>query len=112
MSAICRIDEIADRSGRGFTVTLDGAETDIMVVRLGRTIRAFVNSCPHLGMNLDWQPDAFLDFERRYILCGVHGALFRIGDGVCFQGPCIGRALTPVPIEIRDGAVFLTAGSS
>lgn len=107
MSAICRVDEIADRSGRGFTVTIDGAETAIVVVRMGSAVRAFVNLCPHLGMNLDWQPDAFFDFERRHILCGMHGALFRIGDGVCVYGPCIGRALTPVAIEVRDGEVRL-----
>jgi len=107
VSALCRVDEIADRSGRGFTVTLDGVETDIMVVRVGGAVRAFVNSCPHLGMNLDWQPDAFFDFERRHILCGVHGALFRVGDGVCIYGPCTGRALTPVPVEVRDGEVRL-----
>lgn len=109
MSAICRVDELADRSGRGFTVTLDGKATAIMVVRLGSTIRAYVNSCPHLGLNLDWQPDYFFDFERRHILCGVHGALFRVADGACVYGPCVGQALTRVPIEVRDGEVLLAA---
>ena len=107
MSAICRVDDIADRSGRGFTVTREGVETDIMIVRLGRIVRAYVNVCPHLGLNLDWQPDYFFDFERRYILCGVHGALFRVADGVCVHGPCIGRSLESVPIEVRDGEVRL-----
>jgi nitrite reductase/ring-hydroxylating ferredoxin subunit len=107
VSPICRVDDIADRSGRSFTVTLAGAETAIMVVRLGRTIRAYVNCCPHLAMNLDWQPDHFFDFERRHILCGMHGALFRVADGVCVYGPCVGRALTAVAIEVRDGEVRL-----
>lgn len=107
MSVICRVDDIADRSGRGYTVTRDGIETDIMIVRLGRIIRAYVNVCPHLGVNLDWQPDYFFDFERRHILCGVHGALFRVADGVCVHGPCLGRSLEAVPIEVCDGEVRL-----
>jgi nitrite reductase/ring-hydroxylating ferredoxin subunit len=107
VSAICSVDEIADKSGRGFTVMVDGAETAILVVRLGQTIRAYVNRCPHLELNLDWQPDHFFDFERKHILCGMHGALFRVGDGVCIYGPCLGRALARVPIEIVDGEIRL-----
>jgi nitrite reductase/ring-hydroxylating ferredoxin subunit len=107
VSPLCRVEDIADRSGRGFTVRLAGAETAIMVVRLGDTLRAYVNSCPHLGMNLDWQPDLFFDFERRHLLCGAHGARFRVADGVCIDGPCLGRALTPVAIEVRDGEIRL-----
>jgi nitrite reductase/ring-hydroxylating ferredoxin subunit len=109
VSLICRVDELADRSGRGFTVTLAGAETAIIVVRLGATIRAYVNRCPHLAMNLDWQPDHFFDFERKHILCGMHGALFRVADGACVYGPCVGHALTPVAIEVQDGEIRLAA---
>jgi nitrite reductase/ring-hydroxylating ferredoxin subunit len=90
-------------------VTLDGAARAIMIVRTGRTVRAYVNECPHLGVNLDWEPDLFLDFERRHILCGKHGALFRIGDGVCVYGPCLGSALEAVPITVTDGAISLGA---
>jgi nitrite reductase/ring-hydroxylating ferredoxin subunit len=107
VSAICRVDDLADKTGRGFTVMVDGAETAILVVRLGSAIRAYVNRCPHLELNLDWQPDHFFDFERKHILCGMHGALFRVGDGVCIYGPCLGRALTRVPIEVVDGDVRL-----
>ena len=107
MRVICRVDDVPDRSGRGYTVMRGDTETDIVVVRLGRTIRAYVNVCPHLGLNLDWQPDAFFDFERRHILCGMHGALFRVADGQCVYGPCLGHALEPVAIELRDGEVHL-----
>lgn len=106
-TTICRLDDIPDRSGRGFTVTLDGEQRAIVVVRTGRSVRAYVNECPHLGLNLDWAPDAFLDFEKRYILCGKHGALFRIGDGVCIDGPCYGQALEAVAVTVRDGEVSL-----
>ena len=109
MTALCRLDDIPDRSGRGFTVTLDGEARAIVVVRVGKTAYAYVNACPHLGLNLDWEPDHFIDFEKRHILCGKHGALFRIGDGACVYGPCLGQSLEPVAITVTDGAVSLAA---
>ena len=36
-----------------------------------------------------------------------HGALFEKRTGYCVAGPCAGRALTPVALEIRDGYVVL-----
>ena len=100
---LCRLDELADPGGRGFAV--DGAE--IFLVRRGRLVAAFVNSCPHTGGPLDWVPDQFLDHERRHILCATHGALFRLEDGRCLTGPCAGDRLTPVAIEVIDGVVRL-----
>jgi nitrite reductase/ring-hydroxylating ferredoxin subunit len=107
LTVICRVDDIAERSGRSYVIARDGKDVPIMIVRVGETVHAFVNSCPHLGVNLDWQPDHFMDFERRYILCGMHGALFRIGDGLCIEGPCRGRKLEAVAIDVQDGAVTL-----
>jgi nitrite reductase/ring-hydroxylating ferredoxin subunit len=109
VTAICRVEDIPDRTGRGFTVTLDGEQRAILIVRTGRTVRAYVNECPHLGLNLDWEPDHFIDFEKRHILCGKHGALFRIDDGACVYGPCLGQSLEPVPLTVTDGAISLAA---
>lgn len=68
---------------------------------------AFVNDCPHARSPLDWKPGEFLDFERRYILCTTHGAKFRIRDGMCVHGPCLGQPLTPVPLAVCDGRVYV-----
>ena len=35
------------------------------------------------------------------ILCATHGALFRIEDGHCLSGPCVGESLTPLPVSIE-----------
>jgi nitrite reductase/ring-hydroxylating ferredoxin subunit len=40
-------------------------------------------------------------------MCSSHGALFRISDGECVLGPCLGEKLMPLLIEVRDGDVFL-----
>ena len=49
----------------------------------------------------------FLSFERKHILCATHGALFRIDDGHCFQGPCVGKSLIPVAIKIEGENIVL-----
>ena len=43
----------------------------------------------------------------RYLHCDGHGALFRVEDGVCVDGPCVGERLAPVPVRVADGMVCL-----
>ena len=109
MTLLCRVEELTGGSGKGFTVEIDGEATEILVVAVAGEVRAYVNACPHLGINLDWQPDRFLDRDREHIICSTHGALFRVADGYCFAGPCRGEHLDPVAIAIEDGAVRLRA---
>lgn len=68
---------------------------------------AYVNDCPHANTPLDWQPGQFLSADRQFILCATHGARFRIRDGYCIHGPCIGASLIAVPIALRDGSVVI-----
>lgn len=106
---VCRLDEIPDGGGRGFTVeTMRGAR-DIFIVRRGDALFAYENSCPHVGTPLDWVPDRFLSEDGSHIVCATHGAQFRIEDGMCFSGPCHGVPLTRAAVEVRDGAIMLTA---
>ena len=107
--ALCAVDDIPDGGGTG--LTLDGADgpLDIFVVRKGAAVRAYVNSCPHVGTPLDWVPDQFMDPSGGYIMCATHGALFQIEDGCCLAGPCQGGRLKTVPIAVRDGAIHLAA---
>lgn len=63
---------------------------------------AYRNSCPHTGAPLNWQPNNFLNFEGDLIQCALHGALFRIEDGVCLHGPCLGRQLERVALPQNE----------
>jgi nitrite reductase/ring-hydroxylating ferredoxin subunit len=105
--ALCALAEIADPGSRGFELGEGAARRSIFLVRRGEVLRAYVNSCPHTGGPLDWVEDQFLDLDRRLILCATHGALFRLADGHCLAGPCAGKALTPVAIEVVEGVVRL-----
>lgn len=108
---LCRLDEIEDGATRGFA-GVDGIEAPagLFVLREGDGVRAYLNSCPHLGTPLNWQPDVFLTEDKAYIQCSTHGALFEIGDGECISGPCYGEFLEPVPARVVDGAVVVTVG--
>lgn len=70
-------------------------------------LRAYVNSCPHLGLPLNLNGDVFFDEAGRHLLCSMHGALFRPGDGACIAGPCQGDALKALAVEADGGDVWL-----
>ena len=53
-------------------------------------------------------PGRFLTREGDFILCSSHGALFRLGDGLCVAGPCAGRSLKPWPVRV-DGDTVVTS---
>ncbi|MGE0094053.1 MAG: Rieske (2Fe-2S) protein [Alphaproteobacteria bacterium] len=107
---ICRLDEIPDGGGRGFTVETARGARDIFIIRRGDAVFAYENSCPHVGTPLDWVPDQFLAADRSHIVCATHGAQFRIEDGLCFSGPCHGEALHPVKLEIAEGIIRISFG--
>ncbi len=104
---LCRLDEIADPGSRGFEVEIEGRPQPIFVVRKEGRVRGYVNRCPHIGAELNWQPDAFLDDEGRLIQCSVHMALFEIEDGHCVAGPCKGDHLEPLDVRVESDHVVL-----
>ncbi len=81
----------------------------LFILRFENEVRVYRNRCPHLGSPLNWTPDRFLDREREHIVCATHGAVFRIGDGMCISGPCEGDALEPVEAVVRDGIVYVAS---
>lgn len=78
------------------------------VVRAGESVYAYQNFCAHAGHRLNWKPDCFLTKDNQAIICASHGALYTIESGACFAGPCTGKALRAVDIEVRDGIVYVT----
>mgnify|MGYP000067792789 FL=1 len=108
---LCRLEEIEDGEGRGFEIG-EGAEAlSLFVVREGEAAYAYVNACPHLGTPLDWggfdgAGGRFVSADSGHILCATHGAEFRVEDGHCLSGPCLGQGLQRAEIS-RDGGGLL-----
>ncbi|MEM9402741.1 MAG: Rieske 2Fe-2S domain-containing protein [Pseudomonadota bacterium] len=78
------------------------------VVRRGDAIYAYQNFCMHAGHPLNWGPNRFLTPDKDAIICASHGAMFEIDSGLCFAGPCTGKSLRPVAVEVTDGEVRVT----
>jgi nitrite reductase/ring-hydroxylating ferredoxin subunit len=79
------------------------------VVRRGERVFGYVDSCPHAGWPLAMAGDRYLTRDKSLILCGGHGALFRIEDGFCTAGPCADQSLDPWPVEVGPDGVVRTA---
>ena len=107
---LCRLEEIADGEARGFPAP-PGGFTGLFVIRRGPRALAYVNSCPHIGLPLEPVPDRFLDRKREMIVCAAHGARFRIEDGECVSGPCIGEQLEAIDVQIVDGQIRVPANA-
>ena len=103
---LCRLADIPDGGSAGFD--LPAAEGDqplqVMAIRQGLKVFCYVNVCPHWGAPLDITPGRFLDRGGHHILCSTHGALFRIDDGRCFRGPCLGAKLVALDCRLDDAA--------
>jgi len=67
---------------------------------------AYLNRCVHVPTELDWQPGEFLDGDKRWIICSIHGATYEPSDGRCVGGPCGRGRLTALRVEERDGQVY------
>ena len=101
---LCALQDIPDPGGRGFRIP---GYAPFFVLRHGASLVAYENNCPHQGTPLDWKPDSFLSYDRSMILCATHGAVFRITDGHCLAGPCVGQSLAPVAVRLRKGRIVL-----
>jgi naringenin degradation protein FdeD len=106
---VCRLAELEAHGCRGFTIGVGAGEWPLrgFVVRAGAQLRGYVNSCPHAGHPLDLRPQQFLTADGTLILCSSHGALFEKATGYCVAGPCVGRSLTSVPLQVKCGFVLL-----
>jgi nitrite reductase/ring-hydroxylating ferredoxin subunit len=108
---LCTLSELAITGCREFR--LGGGDWPLrgFVVRAGSEVRAYVNRCPHQLFRMNFLPDDLLTADRRYILCEMHDALFEKDSGLCIAGPCLGRSLWALPIEIDAERVLLAPGT-
>ena len=104
---LCQLDEIAEPGAKPFYFREGEALFLGFVVRQDGRVLGYVDHCPHTGLPLAGITGRYLTREQDMLLCGVHGALFRIADGECLAGPCAGQRLTPWPVEVREAAVYV-----
>ena len=100
----------ADLQERGkavvFDVLLWRRPERAFALRFDGRVVAYMNRCAHVPTELDWQPGEFLDLDRRWIICSIHGATYEPSTGECIYGPCRGGRLMPLEVAERDGQVY------
>jgi nitrite reductase/ring-hydroxylating ferredoxin subunit len=104
---VCALADLAETGARGVTLGRGREAMDLVIIETGDGIRAYRNRCPHLGVPLEVTPHRFLDETGRHIVCTTHGARFRVVDGYCVVGPCLGETLERVSVRVEDGLVWL-----
>ncbi len=107
---VCRLSDLDAYGARAFTIGGGDWPLRGFVVRAGADVRGYVNRCPHAGHPLNLLPNRFLTPDQALVLCSSHGALFEKQTGYCVAGPCAGRSLRPVPLEVQAGFVLLADG--
>jgi len=96
-------------SGKGmrFAVEHEGEEAAAFVVRFNGQVHAYLNRCAHVPVELDWMEGEFFDDSGVYLICSTHGAIYAPENGVCLGGPCSGKSLIKLPVEEREGKIYL-----
>lgn len=105
---LCALDDIEVPGAKGFTFGEGRNRFDMFVVRTETDCVAYINACPHAFTTLETFPDRFLTRAKDQILCTTHGALFDLANGFCTSGPCAGKSLVPLAIEISNDTIRLT----
>ena len=94
---LCRWQDLDDGSSRGFAdVSAEDGGHGVFLVRQGDKVYGYRNRCPHTGAPLEWQTDQFLDFDRSFIQCALHGA----------DLPCAGEKDQYVAIARSEGRAY------
>ena len=104
---LCKLSDLEHTGSKGVTIEHMGAPTPMFVVKKDESVFAYLNNCPHAGAPLEWKEDVFLNDEGEYIVCGMHGALFEIENGLCVDGPCFNDSLTPVAVSVVGDEIHL-----
>lgn len=104
---LCASSDLAER-GRAhvWDVLQWGQPARAFVLRYEGRLVAYLNRCSHVPTEMDWQPGEFLDMDRRWILCSIHGAMYEPADGRCAGGPCGRGRLTALTVEEVGGEVY------
>jgi nitrite reductase/ring-hydroxylating ferredoxin subunit len=104
-TALLALEDIPEGEGRERRFGAGHTALAVVVVRKDGQVHGYVNACPHQWVALNDQPDRFTTFDHEWIVCATHGAVFRYEDGFCEDGPCAGKSLEAVPVQVVDGVV-------
>jgi len=81
---LCASEQLLDRGqALVFDVLQYGQPMRAFALRYDGQVVAYLNRCVHVPTEMDWQPGEFLDMDKRWILCSIHGASYEPANGRC-----------------------------
>ena len=89
------------------TVVRHPAGYEVILYRRDAIVHAYRNSCPHVGVGLDYGDGRCLADDGATLYCTLHGATFEADTGACTGGPCYGKGLDRVAVRVVDGDVVV-----
>ena len=104
---LCAADQLVERgTALVFDVLHYREPARAFALRFDGQVVAYLNRCLHVPTEMDWQPGEFLDSQREFIICSIHGAAYEPQSGRCVGGPCGRGKLTRLQVVERDGQVY------
>jgi nitrite reductase/ring-hydroxylating ferredoxin subunit len=104
---LCGSEQLAER---GDAVVFDVLQyrqpARAFALRIDGRVVAYLNRCAHVPAEMDWLPGQFLDADRAFILCSIHGATYEPVGGRCVAGPCGRGRLVAIEVEESGGQVY------
>lgn len=91
-----------EQIARGRFVRLGPLFGGVVVGRVSGAWRAYRNECKHRALPLDLGGNSPMSDDGNRLLCHQHGALYRLDDGLCVVGPCVGERLQALTVR-EDG---------
>ncbi len=108
---VCREEEMREGVVRTARLGHDDDGLPIMAMLLrdeSGAIVAYRNLCRHLPVPLDGGTGELLSEDGMHLVCGTHGATYRLHDGYCVDGPCEGMALQQLYVREAGGDIFVS----
>jgi nitrite reductase/ring-hydroxylating ferredoxin subunit len=104
---VCAASDVVDGKAKVVAVSRGGPAIELIVVREGATVCAYINECAHNSVPLNLLDDYGVESRAYQMHCDHHYAAFRFSDGYCTVGPCEGESLTRVPVRVQAGRVVV-----
>jgi nitrite reductase/ring-hydroxylating ferredoxin subunit len=104
---LCKLAEIPDLGAKEVFFGEGWDSFRIVLLRSGDEVHAYRNRCAHVHIPLNYETDEFHVMDGDVIMCAHHGAMYRIADGYCFDGPCEGASLAAIPVAVSGDVVLI-----
>jgi len=92
---------------RAFECRVQGKKFKGLVVKKNGKFFAYENLCMHLPIPLDLEDDNFFSFDKAFLQCQMHGALYEIETGKCVGGPCLDSQLRALPLHEEASRIII-----